>query len=430
MTNRKELRSVEKPSETSATMDTFYHQCQFQISPMAVCGSRQVPAIIPIIQHIPGGAPDRLLDARDERFESYATSAPREPGGHKVKEFRNGPHAPDGGSMGVASGTDIDIDRELAGTDEAGECGCVDAVYCDGVTAVSVECRRGDGWKVIHERGVGSEEGVGDWRSSAADAAREAGAMLMLGLEPLKGRNGLDADYTIEGIRAVAEDGALRAEVGRVWARADAAALRAAPEEEQESSEQRKSAKHAADDRAGNGCAVADRTRELDDPEAVLDAEPDVPPDERGNDAVKVVAGIDEKVAEENVADVFGKDAEGIDDDKIEEEETTDNDVEVCDTGDDAGVELEEDPAEIVLEGPGELIDEEAVDRNTTYLEEEADAENTEADDDTEDESDIEPEAEPGEPDLQGPSVDPEGLLNPLRVEEGVLLAREKEDET
>lgn len=63
-------------------------------------------------------------------------------------------------------------------------------------------------------------------------------------------------------------------------------------------------------------------------------------------------------------------------------------------------------------------------------LEEEADAENTEADDDTEDESDIEPEAEPGEPDLQGPSVDPEGLLNPLRVEEGVLLAREKEDET
>lgn len=163
-----------------------------------------------------------------------------------------------------------------------------------------------------------------------------------------------------------------------------------------------------------------------------------------------------EKVAEENVADVFGKDAEGIDDDKIEEEETTDNDVEVCDTGDDAGVELEEDPAEIVLEGPGELIDEEAVDRNvllallelspeledetvekllspvalTTALEEEADAENTEADDDTEDESDIEPEAEPGEPDLQGPSVDPEGLLNPLRVEEGVLLAREKEDET
>lgn len=103
-----------------------------------------------------------------------------------MKEFRNGPHAPDGGSMGVASGTDIDIDRELAGTDEAGECGCVDAVYCDGVTAVSVECRRGDGWKVIHERGVGSEEGVGDWRSSAADAAREAGAMLMLGLEPLK----------------------------------------------------------------------------------------------------------------------------------------------------------------------------------------------------------------------------------------------------
>lgn len=103
-----------------------------------------------------------------------------------MKEFRNGPHAPDGGSTGVASGTDIDIDRELAGTDEAGECGCVDAVYCDGVTAVSVECRRGDGWKVIHERGVGSEEGVGDWRSSAADAAREAGDMLMLGLEPLK----------------------------------------------------------------------------------------------------------------------------------------------------------------------------------------------------------------------------------------------------
>lgn len=167
-----------------------------------------------------------------------------------------------------------------------------------------------------------------------------------------------------------------------------------------------------------------------------------------------------EKVAEENVADAFGKDA-----DKIEEEETTDNKDEVCDTDDDTGVELgkdsaevvlEEDPAEIVLVGPEELIDEEEVDRNvllallelspeledetvekllspvalTTALEEEADAESTEADDVAKDERDIAPEAELGEPDPQGPDVDLEGLLSPLCVEEGVVLAREKEDET
>lgn len=80
-----------------------------------------------------------------------------------------------------------------------------------------------------------------------------------------------------------------------------------------------------------------------------------------------------EKVAEEDAADVFGENAEGIDVDKIEEEETIDNEDEVWDTDDDTRVELEknsaevvleEDPAEIVLEGPEELIDEEEVDRN------------------------------------------------------------------